>query len=471
MRISYVVCMEVNQVFLKVRGLNPEDSYEAVRGSDTYLLESVGQSMKMARYSFIGFNPAAKLTIKDDYTLKINDPTYMPKVTGTNPFEILESTVTSHELVGPRLSRFCGGYVGYLSYDVVSDYVNLQNPVNDLNQPFAEYILSKNNIIFDHQTGETYLVENHFVKGADIDAETSIRKLEEIHQKILEHKTEKLSLNVEVGSQSNTTQQQYENSVTKAKEYVKNGDAFQIVLSQRLQKECVGDKFQAYKKLMQINPSPYMYYLDFGVRQIVGSSPETLARVEQSTVSTYPIAGTRPRGKTEDEDRANEVDLLHDEKELAEHLMLIDLGRNDVGKVSKYGSVHVKKMMEIERFSHVMHISSEVEGTLAKGQTEYDALKSIFPAGTVSGAPKVRAMEIIDELEQARRGIYAGCVGYFSFSQAMDTAITIRTIVFEGDTAYIQAGAGIVADSNPNREYEETLSKAKVLMKVLEVEK
>ena len=268
---------------------------------------------------------------------------------------------------------------------------------------------------------------------------------------------------------SNITRKEFMSNVEVARDYIYSGDIVQVVLSQRLETESTGDKFLIYRNLKEINPSPYMYYLDFGVRKIVGSSPEMLARVEGRRVETYPIAGTRPRGKTPEEDEKLEREMLADEKERAEHVMLVDLGRNDVGRVAKYGTVKVTKFMEVEKYSHVQHMVSEVTGELKRGMDEFDAFQSIFPAGTVSGAPKVRAMEIIDELEPTKRGIYSGAVGYFSFNGNIDTAITIRTIVFERDKAYIQAGAGIVADSKPENEYIETMNKAKGMLKALEV--
>ncbi|MBU0762929.1 MAG: anthranilate synthase component I, partial [Candidatus Altiarchaeota archaeon] len=434
--------MEVNQTYIKIGEKNPEKAYLAVRGKNTYLLESIEGSIKKARYSFIGFNPVAKITYSGGLKYEVFDNEFKANPSGSNPFEVLKSIVKQYTLRGPRLSRFCGGFVGYMGYDLVRHYTQLGDKEDDLNQPDCEFILAKNNIIFDHKTGETYLVENHFMDGGEVNVEESIRRLEKLSDKISSY-TPEITTSVETDEPtSNTTQQEYMDAVVKAKQYIKDGDIFQVVLSQRLSQKYAGDKFPAYKNLLTINPSPYMYFLDFGERVIVGSSPETLARVEGGIVSTYPIAGTRRRGKTEGEDKKFEKELVADEKERAEHIMLVDLGRNDVGRVAEFGTVEVTKYMEVERYSHVMHLSSEVVGKLKEGTDEFDALKSIFPAGTVSGAPKVRAMQIIDELEKTKRGIYAGCVGYFSFNDTMDTAITIRTIVFEGDQAYVQAGAG-----------------------------
>jgi len=461
--------MDVSQTFIKIQEHDPEHAYQAVRGENTYLLQSIEGGMTKARYSFIGFNPAAKVSVKDgvvDY--KAYDGEYKAAPVGATPLGVLKSLVEPYQLAGPSLSRFSGGYVGYLSYDAVRSHVALSHAKDDLRQPDCEFLLTRNNIIFDHKMRETFLVENHFIPGREVDVESSIRRLEETADSIRGMRPPEPGGYESAPAGANMTEHEYVEAVGRCKEYIREGDIFQAVLSQRLSAKFKGDKYQVYSRLRDINPSPYMYYLDFGPRVIAGSSPETLARVEGRDVSTYPIAGTRRRGKDAAEDAALAKELLADRKERAEHVMLVDLGRNDVGRVAEYGSVKVAKYMDIEKYSHVMHMSSEVTGRLREGLTEFDALESIFPAGTVSGAPKVRAMEIIDELEPTRRGVYAGAVGYFSFNRSMDTAIAIRTITFEGDDAYVQAGAGIVADSDPGREYEETMSKGGALLKALE---
>jgi anthranilate synthase component 1 len=264
-----------------------------------------------------------------------------------------------------------------------------------------------------------------------------------------------------------TDQDGYCAAVARAKNYITEGDIFQVVLSRRVSFPFSGDLFAVYRALRMINPSPYLFYIDFGETQLAGSSPEVLVRVAGGTVEVLPIAGTRPRGKTEEEDEQMEEELLHDEKELAEHVMLVDLGRNDVGRISRFGSVHVPVFKRVERYSHVMHIVSEVRGTLKEGSGALDALKACFPAGTVSGAPKVRAMQIINELEPASRGVYAGAVGYLGFNGSLDTCIAIRTIVGHRGTLSIQAGAGIVADSIPENEYRETLNKSRALLEAV----
>ncbi|MEA3255424.1 MAG: anthranilate synthase component I [Candidatus Altiarchaeota archaeon] len=464
----------VTPVYTEIKNRDPEAVYNAVRGENTYLLESCEGGEKVARYSFIGFNPAAKLTVNNGVIdFNISDPTLKDlKIKGGNPLEVLRNLMQQFSFKEKSPSRFFGGFVGYFSYDLVKYFTDLNgNARDDLKEPDCEFILAKNNIILDHKEGKTYLISHQFHGEKDIDKELIEKELREITSEfpesptLREGETQKNLKNFS----SNITRKEFMSNVEVARDYIYSGDIVQVVLSQRLETESMGDKFRIYQNLKEINPSPYMYYLDFGVRKIVGSSPEMLARVEGRRVETYPIAGTRPRGKTPEEDEKLEREMLEDEKERAEHVMLVDLGRNDVGRVAKYGTVKVTKFMEVEKYSHVQHMVSEVTGELKKNMDEFDAFQSIFPAGTVSGAPKVRAMEIIDELEPTKRGIYSGAVGYFSFNGNIDTAITIRTIVFERDKAYIQAGAGIVADSKPENEYIETMNKAKGMLKALEV--
>ncbi|VVB52541.1 Anthranilate synthase component 1 [uncultured archaeon] len=446
----------------------PEAAYAILKKPGTYLLESSDGGEKMARYSFIGFNPTAELKIKDgkaQYTTK--EPSLKNIKIPGEPLQALRSITKSLKLGGSPLARFTGGLTGYLAYDLVRYHVNLPNRAkDDLNHPDAHFLLAKNNIIYDHKKQVAYITENHFGDPREIDEEEIRGRLMEIASRLSKLPgipSQENSLE-QPEAQSNVTRHEYEESVRQAKQYIKAGDIFQAVLSQRLTTEYSGDQLRVYHHLKQHNPSPYMYFLDFGDRQVIGASPEMLVRVEGKKALTYPIAGTRPRGKTRQEDALLEREMLSDEKECAEHVMLVDLGRNDLGRVCDYGSVEVTKFMRPEKYSHVQHIVSEVEGTLAEGKDSIDALQSIFPAGTVSGAPKVRAMEIIEELEPTRRGIYAGAVGYLSADGNIDTAITIRTVVIENGKATVQAGAGIVADSDPRREFEETLNKAGALL-------
>ena len=465
--------------FYKEIGLkDPEEAYERVRGKDTYLLESSEGGEKIARYSFIGFNPVAKITVKNGtFTLETENSALkeliIPK---TSPLEAIREFMQQIRLDTPTPARFFGGLVGYVSYDMIRNYVNIDEATaDDLKEPDCEFIIAGNNLIFDHKTGITYLVSHVISKGNGlVNKKEAIEILDKTAERLLEgtYKTRKADPKKSCQHKlstftSNLKQFEYEENVRKAKEYIKAGDIFQVVLSQRLETAFKGDVFRVYKTLKRINPSPYMYCLDLGDRKIVGSSPEMLVRVEGRAVVTYPIAGTRPRGKTPDEDLRLEKEMLADEKERSEHVMLVDLGRNDVGRVADYGSVKVTKFMAVEKYSHVQHMVSEVTGRLRTGMDVFDAFKSIFPAGTVSGAPKVRAMEIIEELEKNRRGIYAGAIGYFSFNQNMDMAISIRTIIFEKDRAYIQAGAGIVADSDPGTEFQESLNKANGVLKAI----
>lgn len=464
----------VYPVYIEIEERNPEDVYNAVRGEDTYLLESSDGGEKIARYSFIGFNPVLKLTVKDsDIDVRINDPGLRDlKIEGNNPLEIMRNLILQFKLNSKSIARFFGGFVGYFSYDLIRYYIDLNGGArDDLKHPDCEFVLCKNNVIFDHKYGRTYLVSHEFCDGDDeVDGEAVLNELYEISERISNSNSNFSVCGRNcIDFSSNLTRNEFQRCVRVAKDYIYSGDIFQVVLSQRLDTDFQGDEFLVYRRLKEINPSPYMYFLDLGKRKIVGSSPEMLLRVENGIIETYPIAGTRPRGNNDEEDKRLEEELINDEKERAEHVMLVDLGRNDLGKVSEFGSVRVRRFMKIEKFSHVQHIVSEITGKLKNGSDEFSALEATFPAGTVSGAPKVRAMEIIDELEPTRRGIYAGCVGYFSFTRNIDTAITIRTIDFEKKMAHIQVGAGIVSDSKPEREYEETMNKGRAMLKALEV--
>jgi len=467
--------MIVRQLSREVEGiaLDPLSVYEQVRSEHTYILESAEGGEKVARYSFIGVNPVLTLSIKDgEVDVDVLDPALyeLKPNTNGNPFNTLRGIMEGFEFKGDASERFLGGLVGYLSYDIIRSIVELgkENP-DTLRHPDCEMVLCRNNIIFDHVARKIIVTSNQF--GEDDDK--ADEKIEEVYEQVLNTPPETGGIKPEnpenkVDFSSNMEQNVYEKAVSAIVDYMRAGDIFQAVLSQRLEADTNVDPLTVYRALKRINPSPYMYLLDFGSRKIAGSSPEMLARVEGRKVVTYPIAGTRGRGGSDAEDTRLEKEMLADEKERAEHVMLVDLGRNDIGRVAEYCSVSVPKFMGVEKYSHVQHIVSEVVGTLKPECDEFNALESIFPAGTVSGAPKVRAMEIIDELEPERRGIYAGAVGYFSFNRNMDTAITIRTLVFEKGKVYAQAGAGIVADSKPTAEYKETLKKAGALLKAVE---
>jgi anthranilate synthase component 1 len=453
--------------------------FKACRGEYAFLLESVEGSEKVGRYSFLGMNPALIFKSKGkniEIIRNLENDTRVEKfATKEDPLNEIKKIMQQFRLVKAEgLPRFCGGLVGYMGYDLVRFFEKLPaQKKDDLHFPDCYFILADSLIIFDHFQHKISIVFNAFIpKKCDLkriyaQAMLNVNKLESDLRSFhtfgdLEDIPKKKS-----AISSNFSKNGFKRAVEKIKRYIKNGEIIQAVLSQRFQVETQTDPFDAYRNLRSINPSPYMYYLKFGDLNVIGSSPEMLVRCEDGLVETRPIAGTRPRGKDDKEDAKLEQDLLADAKEKAEHLMLVDLGRNDLGRVCSYKSVQIKDFMTIELYSHVMHIVSSVVGRLKKGRDIFDLLRACFPAGTVSGAPKVRAMQIIDELEPVLRGPYAGCVGYFSFSGNLDTCITIRTIVMKGNRAYVQAGAGIVADSQPEREFQETRNKAQACFKAL----
>jgi anthranilate synthase component 1 len=427
------------------------------RGDYAFLLESVEGS----GYSFVGTEPYRLLITRESDR--------------ENPLHLLASKLAKQRLVKVEgLPDFCGGAVGYLSYETVRRLEELPSPDSDpLSLPESLFMLVDTLLIFDHGNNKIKIVSLARPDGYDAYGK-AVAKIDELAERLKgplkqprptppPKKPKKPPQIV-----SNLTRAEFEANVAKARKYIIEGEAIQIVLSQRLSKRTSAKPLAIYKALRGINPSPYMFFLDFKGFQIIGSSPEILVRAIDGKVTTRPLAGTRPRGKTPTEDKRLEEELRADEKERAEHIMLVDLGRNDIGRVSLPGTVRVSELMDVERYSHVMHLVTNVEGRLRPDLTPIDALGACFPAGTVSGAPKIRAMEVIAELEPDKRGPYAGCVGYFSFSGAMDTAITIRTIVMADGIAHVQAGAGIVYDSIPSREYEETMSKARALLKAIE---
>ena len=437
----------------------------------TYLLESVEGGENLARYSFIGLEPFVRYHCRQGVGT-VEDSAGQKQV-GGEPLDVLKQIMDGYN--APKiegLPRFYGGAVGYFGYDLIRYIEDLpEETVDDLNLPDCHFILTRLVLIFDHVKHKVKIVVNTEPGSDPLEAyRRATVRINEIKQLISEpsrhlNTVSKVAANRKLVS--NMTKDEFMQKVEKAKEYIKAGDIFQVVLSQRLTMPLQGDPFDIYRNLRTVNPAPYLYYLNFGGTVIIGSSPEMLVRVEDGVVETCPIAGTRPRGRTTVEDVALGKELLADEKEKAEHLMLVDLGRNDLGRVCDYGTINVNGFMEVERYSHVIHIVSNVSGQLQQGKSVHDALQACFPAGTVSGAPKVRAMEIIEELEPTRRGIYAGAIGYFGFTGNMDTCITIRTILVHGGKTYVQAGAGIVADSDPEREYDETINKAKALLETL----
>jgi anthranilate synthase component 1 len=448
-------------VYLKLAGV----------GASSFLLESVEGGEQVGRYSFLGVNPKGMVAVQgQEVTITRHGQTTARHLApGEDPLHVIAA---EFERVRPvrleGLPRFVGGAVGYLSYDVVRHFERLPATASDdLNVPDAAFLLADTLVIFDHAKHQLIVLANaHNTGDPDAAYDDAVRRIDQI----LDALAAPLPFmdecpEVSAGDlRSNVTRAQFEANVRAAKEYIAAGDAFQIVLSQRFSRRTCAPPFTIYRALRALNPSPYMFFLRFSDDlALIGASPEMMVRLEEGIATVRPIAGTRPRGRDEAEDNALAAELLADEKERAEHVMLVDLGRNDLGRVCEYGTVRVPHMMIVERYSHVMHIVSQVQGRLRAGLSAFDLLRATFPAGTLSGAPKVRAMEIIEELEGTRRGPYGGAVGYFSFDGSMDTCITIRTMLMRGDEATFQAGAGIVADSDPAREYEETVNKARAV--------
>jgi len=421
----------------------------------SYLLESMEGPEKLAQYSFIGFDPRLVIRVqKGELEIhdRIADTSTRERV--RDPLQKIKAIVQNNYIPYTDL-RFIGGAVGYVSYDAIRYWEHLPAVArDDLHFPDIELALYDDGLIFDHRRQRTVYYHS---------SQDRSKVLEELSTSPIDLQPLTYSK-----PKTNISQKRFENEVVKAKEYIVSGDILQVVLSKRYDFTIQGDLLRFYQSLRRINPSPYMYFLKMEERQIVGSSPEMLVRVDNGLVETYPIAGTRPRVEDKRKNQALAKELLADPKERAEHVMLVDLARNDVGKVSEFGSVHVPQLMEVHEYSHVQHIVSRVVGTLKSSCDSYDALRAVFPAGTVSGAPKVRAMEIIEEAEPTMRGPYAGAVGYFSFNGNCDFAITIRTLTANGDQASIQVGAGIVADSVPETEWFETDHKARALMRALE---
>ena len=447
-------------------------------GPTAYLLESVAGGENWARYSFLGSGSSAVIREEKGDLVLIRGKKNLRIQSRGNPLERLRELMEEYRPVTvPGLPRFVGGAVGYFSYDMVRTFEDLPALRKDsLGMPDFAFLLTDTLLIFDNVSQKIKVVANAYLESTK---ERDIRDAYRHATARIEKMIARLKRPVRQPRQkrrrkpitftSNMNKADFEKMVTRTKEYIRSGDIVQAVLSQRWETQIHTTPFQLYRALRVINPSPYMYYLRVAGVELVGSSPETLVRCEDGQISLRPIAGTRRRGQTPEEDQDLARQLLADEKERAEHVMLVDLGRNDVGRVAARGSVKVESLMQVERYSHVMHIVSQVTGQLEKGKSVYDVMRACFPAGIVSGAPKIRAMEIIEELEPTRRGPYAGAVGYFGFSGNMDMCINIRTVVIKGRQAYIQAGAGIVADSIPEHEYEETCNKARAMMKAIEL--
>jgi anthranilate synthase component I len=447
-------------------------------GAYTYLLESVEGGENSGRYSMVGLAARTLISVREYQVTVTTDGICMEKAEVENPLDWIRDYLAQFQ-VAPlaHLPKFTGGLVGYFGYDTVR-YVEPRlgpNPHPDeLEVPDILLMVSDELLVFDNVRSRASIIVHADPSEPDAWARANTR-LDTLTQQFRSARASALDRPAptqiidEADFVSSFGQDAFEQAVLKCKQYIFDGDAMQIVLSQRLTAPYDGDPLDFYRALRGLNPSPYMFYLDLGDHHVVGSSPEILTRVLDGTITLRPLAGTRPRGATKEADEALERELLADPKELAEHLMLIDLGRNDVGRVAATGSVKVTEQMAIERYSHVMHIVSDVQGTLDPAMNSMDALAATFPAGTLSGAPKIRAMEILDELEPIKRGVYSGAIGYLGYDGSMDTAIAIRTAVIKNNTVFVQAGAGIVADSDPSKEWEETLAKSRALFRAAEV--
>ena len=465
----------------------PVSLYLKLRGDGaSFLLESVEGGERIARYSFIGVQPRAEYILRDGQVeIKENGETRTIQLKD-DPTRFLQEEMSRFSMERlPNAPRFTGGLVGYLSYESVRYFEptlnshflaerrdsELLSRSRSASVPDGIYLLADTVVAFDHARRSIFLIANVL----DGDTEAANRKLDQIAERIARPLPAASRTTITPSEiRSNMTREVYETMVSDAKEHIAAGDIFQVVLSQRFTRETSVEAFDVYRAVRRLNPSPYMFFFDFGLVDgeplfIVGSSPEMFVRLEGRTASLRPIAGTRPRAADAAADASLAEDLLADPKERAEHVMLVDLGRNDLGRVCDYGTVKVSDFFTIERYSHVMHIVSHVEGTLRRGLTAFDLVRAAFPAGTVSGAPKVRAMEIISELEPDARGAYAGMVGYFGFDGAMDTCLAIRTMVGRGQVVSVQAGAGIVADSDPATEFQETVNKASAMLRAIDI--
>ncbi|MGC9386819.1 MAG: anthranilate synthase component I [Hydrogenovibrio sp.] len=443
----------------------------------TYLLESVQGGDKWGRYSIIGLPCRKRLEISGHQITLFDEGAAVEQQVSDDPLAWVEAFQSRFKVFNPPgLPTFTGGLVGYFGYDTVR-YVeerlrDTEPTRDDIQVPDIQLLVSEEIVVFDNLSGQV-----HVIVHADLSQHNAYSQAQARIEEIVTMINQPIPVPNDVPCdfipqesdfQSSFGEAPFKDAVAKIKEYILSGDAMQVVISQQMSIDFKASPMDLYRALRYLNPSPYMFFLDFGDLQVVGSSPEILVRLEDHTVTVRPIAGTRRRGVTLEKDKALEIDLLSDPKEVAEHLMLIDLGRNDVGRISDIGSVTLTQKMVVERYSHVMHIVSNVNGRAKKGMTPIDVLRATFPAGTVSGAPKIRAMEIIDELEPVKRGVYAGAVGYLGWHGNMDTAIAIRTAVIKDGRLFVQAGAGIVADSVPQSEWDETMNKGRAIFKAVE---
>jgi anthranilate synthase component 1 len=470
--------------------LTPVSAFCKIQEGDwAFLFESVVGGERLGRYSFLGSGPFLRFEAFDRRTVTQVGKGPKQESMHPDPLRKLEEILTAYRAPHVAgLPRFCGGAVGYAGYDTVRYVEHLPNvPEDDRGLPDLSFAFYDRMIVFDHINKTVAAVAHAHLpgvrgQGSGVSSEAlkasyeeACRKVDRLVERLQEGVADLQLTDIDTGgpvtipAESNFTKEGFQAAVAKCKEYINAGDIFQVVLSQRFRARTQARPFDVYRALRAVNPSPFMVYVKAGPTTLVGASPEIMTRVEGDLVTIRPLAGTRRRGATPEEDKALAEELIADPKERAEHIMLVDQGRNDVGRVARFGSVQLSDLLTVERYSHVMHISSTVTGRLEPGKTAFDALRSCLPAGTLSGAPKVRAMQIIDELEPHRRGPYGGAVGYVDFTGNMDTCIALRTMVVQGQTAYVQAGAGLVADSDPEAEYQETVNKAKGLLRALEI--
>ncbi|MBL4884212.1 MAG: anthranilate synthase component I [Planctomycetaceae bacterium] len=464
---------------LTADSLTPVEAYRRMnKGEYSFLFESVVGGEKVGRYSFLGTNPFEMIKASGN-DVEVIDAQGTKHVQADDPLELLDEMLAKYRMAPhPELPRFCGGAVGYAGYDVVRYVEHLPDaPEDDRRIPDLLFGFYDQMVVFDHIQKTVIVVAMARIEGTDLKQayEQAMEKVDTLCDQLSTNENpippEDVALDSEKSPEwtTNFPQAEYESAVEQCKEYIRAGDIFQVVLSQRLKIQTDASDLAIYRALRVVNPSPFMFLVKTPEANLIGSSPEIMTRVVNGEVTVRPLAGTRVRGANAEQDRQLEQELLADPKERAEHVMLVDLARNDVGRIAQYKTVELKDVMVVERYSHVMHITSNVTGQLKPGLTALDALRAALPAGTVSGAPKVRAMEIIDEFEKHRRGPYAGAVGYIDFTGDMDTCIALRTIVKQGRDVYVQAGAGLVADSVPETEYRETLSKARGLLKAIAI--
>ncbi|MFA1822865.1 anthranilate synthase component I [Virgibacillus oceani] len=442
--------------------LTPIIIFNRLTGKKRFLLESTYHHDKKGKYSFIGMDPYQEIMGNGSETIDIHHEKQKHITVNQHTLAYLEKQLPKLNVDLPL--PFYGGAIGYIGYDAIRTYEDIGTELqDDLDMPEIHFMLFKNIVVFDHKNEEIYLI----AMNPDGEGEELLDdRLEQLNSMLNESKNEQPMQQTTLQFQPETSKVSFMEKVRVAKKHIQKGDVLQVVLSQRMKAEMEGDPFSFYRMLRKANPSPYMFYIDFESYCLLGASPESLIQTKGKEVITNPIAGTRPRGKTQKEDEALTRELLADKKEIAEHRMLIDLSRNDLGRVCEVGSISIPTYMQVEKYQHVMHIVSEVKGTLKADYTSLEALISCLPAGTVSGAPKIRAMQIINDLEEKKRGAYAGGIGYINFNHDLNIALAIRSLVIKENHAYLQTGAGIVFDSNPEKEFEETMHKAKSLMEV-----